>query len=115
MFTGRLSIRGYWLSFVVMGIFVIPFNIEPFASLAQENIYIRYGLGLLLIAWLFSVFTRRFHDLNIPSSYVLLILVPILDIFVGFYLGFMSTQDSKNNYGKRLNLIKEVFPIFVEK
>ncbi len=114
LFKGRLSRKGYWLSFVTILIVFLPFT-DLFSDIAKESLFVRYSTGTVLIVWLISIFIRRFHDLNKPSIWSLLLAIPIIDAFVGLYLGFWPAENSKNRYGKKLSLKKEIFPLFVDK
>ena len=56
---------------------------------------------LLIIGsvWLVIVAVRRFHDLNKSGMNIFFLIIPIIGIFVHFYLLFTKGDEGENNYG----------------
>lgn len=47
----------------------------------------------------FCATVRRLHDINMSGWYLLLSMIPIVNIFLGLMLLFKQGDDSTNNYG----------------
>ncbi len=71
------------------------------------------GLGFLIISVLYFYFNlviqvRRFHDMNRSGWFILLFIVPLVNIFVFFYLLLDSGTQGINHYGpQRISAIWE--------
>ncbi|MDY6481416.1 DUF805 domain-containing protein [Acinetobacter faecalis] len=71
------------------------------------------GLGFLIISVLYFYFNlviqvRRFHDMNRSGWFILLFIVPLVNIFVFFYLLLGSGTQGTNHYGpQRISAIWE--------
>ncbi len=71
------------------------------------------GLGFLIISVLYFYFNlviqvRRFHDMNRSGWFILLFIVPLVNIFVFFYLLLGSGTQGINHYGpQRISAIWE--------
>ena len=112
LFSGRLSIKGYWLNFLLIIVIFAPF-VYFFPTVAKDNLLIRFLLGVTILTWLISIFIRRAHDLNKSGIILLLLFVPLVDLFLILYLGFWVGVNAKNNYGKPLSIEQELFPLIV--
>lgn len=58
-------------------------------------------IGVLLFS--LSLYVRRLHDIGKSGWWLLLLLVPIANIFFLFYLLFKSGAKAKNKYGKQFS------------
>lgn len=111
IYKGRLSLLGYWLSFLIIGLIIAPFS-KPFSTIAQDFLVMRIILGLLLIISIFSICIRRLHDLNVSGWWTLVFGIPIANIFIGLYLSFWPGTNNPNQFGPRLKLKKEILTFF---
>lgn len=112
LYQGRLSLLGYWLNFLLLGLIIAPLS-KLFSAIAQDSLFVRVILGILLIACLISIFIRRSHDLSKSGWIIILLCIPIVDFFVGLYLSFWPGNSEPNQYGSRMKLSNEILP-FIE-
>lgn len=97
-FTGRLNRAKYWKYFfycflcnIIIAIILSVVGVPTKAASA-----INFLIGILFLP--FSV--RRLHDLNKSGWWMLICLVPIVNIFFGIYFGFFKGTEGPNNYGE---------------
>lgn len=108
-FDGRLSILGYWISFLVLGVLFTPFMM-PFSDIAQNYMFIRSFIFTILIFILTSIFVRRLHDLGLSGWWVITLTIPILSVIIGVLLGLWPGEKRTNQYGEKNKLLSQVFP-----
>jgi|LGOV01.1.fsa_nt_gb uncharacterized membrane protein YhaH (DUF805 family) len=92
----RLRFFGYGLTLAIIGS-VFDIIIE-----SVDNIGVL--LGLLILAIIVAVFevsicVRRLHDIDKSGWYVLLQVIPIVNVILAFVLTFMKGTDGPNEYG----------------
>jgi len=100
LFSGRINRGTYLVSMIALCLFAfIP------SALAQEGktnmvlIFPAIVLFIFYILLLFSILTRRFHDLNKSGKWSLLVFIPFLNTFVFVYLLFAAGNIKKNEFG----------------
>lgn len=88
------------LLFVVLGVLLgLALSLAPEAWLPM-GLRVMDWLGLLLAGWVaVCLGLKRVHDLDKPGGWVLLLLVPVLNLFFGLYLVLMPGRVGENNYG----------------
>jgi uncharacterized membrane protein YhaH (DUF805 family) len=109
LYLKRLGVAGYWLSFFILGLIIAPFS-QPISTLASDYFLIRMILTIFVLFGVCSIIVRRLHDLNKSAFFGLLLFIPLVDIFIGIYLGFFLGSRGKNNFGLADKLIKQIFP-----
>ena len=111
---GRLSSIG-WYGFVHLITFFatlalsLTMGIFHLNTLSVDNQFVNTltglaGLGFVVILVLYLYFLmvisiRRLHDMNRSGWLILLLLIPLLNIFMGLYLLLGSGSKGVNNYG----------------
>ncbi|OTG69477.1 hypothetical protein B9T25_02605 [Acinetobacter sp. ANC 4470] len=111
---GRLSSIG-WYAFIHLITFFatialsLTMGIFNLNSLSMDNQFINTltgitGLGFVIILVLYLYFlmvitVRRLHDMNRSGWFVLLFMLPLLNILLGLYLLFGSGTAGINSYG----------------
>lgn len=115
-FKGRINRKTYWIYFLVIICIISVFAeyIEPQINEAAQKIYqsehpLKYGFITMFIVIIclayFSTLTavpiiiKRLHDINKSAWYLLLILIPIIDIFLWVILGCIKGDSEPNKYG----------------
>lgn len=94
---GRLSRGRFWrASLVAWLLFWVAFALLDGVS----TVDLTRIPALILIAALFCLCSRRYHDLDRSSLWLLLLLVPVLGVLVVIYeLGFRRGSVGENRYG----------------
>lgn len=118
MFDRRIGRLGYFLGFVYLFVptiilFLLVFILIPLTNgrgFGEESLattILNTGLFLfgmayiiLLIPVTISLYVRRLHDLNKSWVWLLLMLVPLADLFFGFYLLLAPGDKQANQYGE---------------
>ncbi|AXI01734.1 DUF805 domain-containing protein [Aquirhabdus parva] len=110
---GRLSYLAWTLvstiAFYII-LFPVAFVFGGFSALAggSESSFAGLGIGLILafavlyIAFIYITIVygiRRAHDINISGWWLLLFLIPIVNIIFGLYLLFARGTDGQNRFG----------------
>jgi uncharacterized membrane protein YhaH (DUF805 family) len=54
---------------------------------------------IMLIITSFFIIVKRLHDVNKSAWFMLLFLIPLINLFFGLYLLFASGTEGSNNYG----------------
>lgn len=78
------------------------FNFEGMANDGKMPVAIMVGMGLLYISlFVFSIIlsSRRIHDLNRSAWWLLLLLIPLVNFFLGIYLMLFKGTEGINDYG----------------
>ena len=98
-FRGRLSRLRYFLSsFLSFFATVVIVVVAVLAS--HELIKLFAALAVIyLVVVEFSAAARRFHDLNKSGLWFMLLSIPIVNVFVGFYLLFKKGTEGPNRFG----------------
>ena len=111
---GRLSSIGWYgfvnlIAFFATLAFSLALGIFNVHTLSMSNRFIDTltgiaGLGFVVILVLYIYFlmvitVRRLHDLNRSGWLILLLLLPLVNIFMGLYLLLGSGTQGINNYG----------------
>ncbi len=101
-FEGRANRSRYWLV-QVSGTILLAVYALIFAGLAEAfgPIFILPVLGVALVgAWVgLAVTVRRFHDLNRPGWHLLLLGIPIYNLYLWFLLLCRGGTVGRNVYG----------------
>ena len=58
-----------------------------------------YPAAVVMIFLLLAVTIRRFHDMGMSAWYLVLFLIPVVDMFIVLYLLCVKGEDKKNEYG----------------
>lgn len=100
LFRGRINRSTFLFSLIGLGFFAII----PSALLQetkQNSILIIPGFLLAVINMLliFSVWIRRFHDLNKNGKWAFILFLPVINTFVLVGLLFIPGNKKQNNYG----------------
>ena len=119
LFVGRITRINYFVGQVVvaLGVPIVVGTVGlPLLIVGPGGFFII----LALIAWAISILywasfaTRRFHDIGKGNLSVLLLLIPLVNIYFSLVLLFKSGDEKANEYGKapkrELNL-KDAFKI----
>ncbi len=103
-FHGRISRSTYWLKFYLpyMGIYILMIGLDiAIGSFDKEA-----GVGMFTgIFWLISIYSviviniKRIHDRNRIGWFLLLGLIPFVNIWVMIELGFLKGSEGSNDYG----------------
>ena len=61
-----------------------------------------FVVSILIIIGVFSITIRRWHDLGFSGWFSVLNFIPIVNLFVGFYLLLKKGEPGANKYGAPL-------------
>lgn len=92
--------RSFFLSivlFVVQGI--LTFAAETFGALDLLFSIIAFVLGIFQLAANIMMGVRRLHDLDKCGWWMLLLIVPLVNLFFCLYLLFFKGTEGPNEYG----------------
>lgn len=92
--------RSFFLSivlFVVQGI--LTFATETFGALDLLFSIIAFVLGIFQLAANIMMGVRRLHDLDKCDWWMLLLIVPLVNLFFCLYLLFFKGTEGPNEYG----------------
>jgi uncharacterized membrane protein YhaH (DUF805 family) len=97
-FNGRIRRTRYWLTAICTNLLFLPANV------AGDNMSDGVATFTLLIAipalWiLFANIAKRCHDLGKSGFFGLLLIIPVVNIFIGIYLAFFQGDLNDNEYG----------------
>jgi uncharacterized membrane protein YhaH (DUF805 family) len=82
-FSGRASILQMWITFAAYFIVGIPLFVLLGAVVKPELAWVVPLIGLVPVAWLkIAVGIKRLHDLGYPGTYLLLGLIPLVNLFL---------------------------------
>ena len=105
---GRLRRSQYWLWHLAQAAIAIALGcvLYGITALAPQNIVVAIAISLLALAlyvvfvWsALSVSVRRCHDRNKSGWFVLVSLIPLLNLWVLIELGFLDGTQDPNQYG----------------
>lgn len=103
-YNGRITRSQYWLGLffimIVSFAFGLVFSILGFGgndgALGVDVIF-----TLIMVYPAFCLYIKRFHDMDKSGWFSLLLIVPVVNMFVGlFWLGFVKGTDGANKYGE---------------
>ncbi len=105
-FHGRISRLTYWTaSLLIWSAFYSLFNLLQYFSHAAT-----WLLYPLLFWSLFCTASKRLHDVNLSSRWLLLVLIPVLGpLAVIYLLGFRKSSFVANRHGGPLHLAPDYF------
>lgn len=97
-FNGRLNRARYWM-YALCGyvMLVVIFFVLGMLGLGGSSLPSIINAMYAILFLPFNV--RRLHDLNRNGLWLLLTLVPVVNIFFGIYTGFVKGTDGPNQYG----------------
>ena len=105
LFRGRINRRSYIVGYLTSnGAFLVALWIFSHLPINTELAAI-VGVGVMLLVWVvvaffqISLMIRRFHDFNKGGSYILLLLVPFINVYFGLLLLFEGGTVGPNRYG----------------
>lgn len=98
-FSGRTPRRYFWLweIFPLLIFYVIGILFGNYDEVIQ---FLSILVALLLVPINVGLVIRRFHDLNKSGFYILLLLVPIVNVAIIIYLFFWPSFKESNKYGE---------------
>lgn len=112
LFQGRLNRRNFIIASIVLG---LPFDLI-FGYGVPTDTVIRVLFWLLIFPLILanaSLVTRRLHDTGRSGWFFFCLLLPIVNIILGFYLLFKKGEPETNQYGPsprpRIDL-KDIIP-----
>ncbi|MCQ2315964.1 MAG: DUF805 domain-containing protein [Bacteroidales bacterium] len=97
-FSGRNRRSTYWLTDICASLLCLPANA---CEDDMPNGVIIFTLLILIPAiWIrLANITKRCHDLGKSGYFGLLMLIPLVNIFIGIYLAFFKGDFNDNEYG----------------
>lgn len=109
-FTGRISGKDYWLTFVAFIMLAVLFSVvfteiaRPLAQADVELFAMLLPLPMLVIVGYFSVVSlsllvRRLHDTNKSGLLILLGLIPFFGAIILFIFSIIPGDKHDNKYG----------------
>jgi uncharacterized membrane protein YhaH (DUF805 family) len=99
---GRLGRVRYLVWPIGMAVLLIPvtlvcaFLVTKFPPLAMLGVVV---VGIMMIAFQFTLTFRRLHDINMSAWWMLLLLVPLLSTLLALFLLLKSGDEEDNDYG----------------
>lgn len=65
-------------------------------------------LSIILVALIYSLMIRRLHDFNQSGWWVLISLVPLVNILFALFLFFKKGKEESNKYGEPANMKRSI-------
>lgn len=97
-FSGRNRRTRYWLTHLCMSILLLPANLS--GDNMSDGVAVFTLMIFLPVIWIFLAnVAKRCHDLGKSGFFGLLMLIPIVNIFIGIYLAFFQGDLNDNEYG----------------
>jgi uncharacterized membrane protein YhaH (DUF805 family) len=98
LYQGRIGRFHYWLYLFAT---VILYYFFDGTLDKHSSIYIASEIVLLLfiVIFILPLHVRRLHDLGRSGWFVLLLVIPFVNIFMGLYLLLFPGNQGKNSYG----------------
>lgn len=104
-FSGRLGRMRLVAYTFYMSLITMPLVWVAMAFMFSDN----FGLGVLVylavlggsLMFGVSMYARRLHDLNQPGIWLLLLIVPLVNLGLMIYLFFFRGNDGANQYGPK--------------
>jgi uncharacterized membrane protein YhaH (DUF805 family) len=94
LFNGRINRYSWFLSQVITSLI---YGIYQDNLFGYKNIFEIIGIFAILFAIVTT--TKRFHDMNKSSWWILILFVPLLNIYWGFKLLFGAGDFGDNRFG----------------
>ncbi|MGD0609887.1 MAG: DUF805 domain-containing protein [Anaerolineales bacterium] len=100
---GRIPRSTYWyFNLSMLGLFLIAIFADMLFGTHVKNS--GYGIfsGILTLAWVITgigVYVKRFHDRGRPGWFILLLLIPIVNLWPVIELAFLKGTSGPNKYG----------------
>lgn len=96
-FRGRINRKKWWLMIIgIIRIFVC-FTATIFSIVASSNAL--FGFGHILSLWSLALDTKRWHDRDKSAWWVLIGLLPIIQIWAFVELGCLKGTSGPNRFG----------------
>ena len=104
----RLS-RGEYLVFIIFLFVIIAFLYKVAPDDNNETIVVIKGIISLLFLFSYCYLTtKRLHDLGRSGLYIILLLVPLYNIYLKFIIVTKEGTCGKNKYGEDPNLFDDI-------
>ena len=100
---GRIGRDEFWSFHIAMLMLFFVLNFVIFLA-GEDSEIVKYPLigFAILIPWsFFCVYAKRFHDLGKSDAMIFLLMIPFINIWLLFKLGFYKGIDSPNEYFDR--------------
>lgn len=100
LYIGRLNRRTYLAGGLIIGVayWLISYVVRLLGSNIIFNL-VYLVLLILVVAFVFSLSARRFHDLGKSGWLSLLMLIPVVNFFVWLFLLLAPGKSGSNLYG----------------
>ncbi|TSC83216.1 MAG: hypothetical protein G01um101419_126 [Parcubacteria group bacterium Gr01-1014_19] len=103
LYSGRIGRKNYFLGILIAGLFF-----GGMAGMFFADGHYRFNvftgiINLLGAIFVFSLHARRWHDLGKNGWWALILIVPMVNFFVGLYLIFAKGVKGKNEYGEPMS------------
>lgn len=102
---GRVSRADYWLKFYLpyMGIYFLAFALDAFVfgTFDEESgLGIISGIVMILGIWpSIAISIKRLHDRNKSWWYLLIGIIPIVNIWISIEMSFLGGTEGNNDFG----------------
>jgi len=99
-FTGRASRKEFWMFVLVNMVISIIFSILtriPFIRVIFWIVFILFSLAILIPSVALGI--RRLHDINMSGWFLLLCLIPFINLIAVFLLCVIEGNQYDNQYG----------------
>lgn len=96
-FQGRARRKEYWMTNLVYLTLVLISSV----LMQMNSVFIALYLAVILIFWLpiLSLFMRRLHDIGLSGWYIVVAIIPLVNIIFAFYVGFAKGETNTNKWG----------------
>lgn len=106
-FKGRLNRQSYIFRGLFLGLVNLivdaliswPVNVNDPGALDYMLIFVSIGINVTFFVGSLAIAARRLHDLDTSGWWLLLSLVPVVNIGFGIYILFMKGTQGPNKYG----------------
>lgn len=100
-FEGRINRAKYWGYSLLIGLGVAVVAAVGASLAGQTGLWTAYLIALLLAIWPgLALGIKRCHDRNKSGWFMILSLIPILNIWYLIEIGFLKGTDGPNDYGE---------------
>lgn len=97
-FSGRNRRSRYWLTAFCANLPLLPANLS--GDNMSDGVAIFTLMIFLPVMWvLLANVAKRCHDLGKSGFFGLLLIIPIVNLFIGIYLAFFQGDQNDNEYG----------------
>ena len=101
---GRISRKGFWLriSLPCLGVFIVALILDLITNqFGDDSGYGISAIVYLLLIWPMLVATiKRSHDRNRSGWFVILFLIPFLNLWPAIEVYFLKGTEGQNQFGK---------------